>query len=107
MGRQEDEIFVETWHLRRFSRRYAGTLPRGFCGGIAMKRHVVGILLSVLVFGSCVWAVRATKAAALPGADALSAITIAETIPLLTLNLNNHKHPANPILTSGEPEEVV
>jgi predicted GH43/DUF377 family glycosyl hydrolase len=34
--------------------------------------------------------------------DASAAIRIAETIPLLTVNLNNCKHPANPVLTAGE-----
>lgn len=34
--------------------------------------------------------------------DASAAIALAETIPLLTVNLNNYKHPANPILTAGE-----
>ena len=35
--------------------------------------------------------------------NASAAIALAETIPLLTVNLNNYKHPANPILTAGEP----
>jgi hypothetical protein len=34
--------------------------------------------------------------------NASAAIALAETIPLLTVNLNNYKHPANPILTAGE-----
>ncbi|MBM4088449.1 MAG: hypothetical protein FJ276_03330 [Planctomycetes bacterium] len=67
-----------------------------------MKRHTVWILVSVLVFGSCDSAVNAAEAAAVPGADVLSAIALAETVPLLTLNLNNYKHSANPILTAGE-----
>ena len=37
--------------------------------------------------------------------DASAAIALAETIPLLTVNLNNYKHPANPILTAGEKGE--
>lgn len=34
--------------------------------------------------------------------DDSAAIALAGTIPLLTVNLNNYKHPANPILTAGE-----
>lgn len=34
--------------------------------------------------------------------DASAAIALAETIPLLAVNLNNYKHPANPVLAAGE-----
>lgn len=34
--------------------------------------------------------------------NASVAIALAETIPLLTVNLNNYKHPTNPIVTAGE-----
>jgi predicted GH43/DUF377 family glycosyl hydrolase len=34
--------------------------------------------------------------------EAEAAIALAESIPLLTLNLNNYKHPANPVLAAGE-----
>jgi hypothetical protein len=34
--------------------------------------------------------------------DASAALALAETIPLLTVNLNNYKHPSNPVLTAGE-----
>jgi hypothetical protein len=34
--------------------------------------------------------------------DTQAAVALAESIPLLTLNLNNYKHPANPVLTAGE-----
>ena len=37
--------------------------------------------------------------------DAAAAITLAETIPLLTVNLNNYKHPSNPILAAGAKGE--
>ncbi|MBM3852932.1 MAG: hypothetical protein FJ399_07220, partial [Verrucomicrobia bacterium] len=33
--------------------------------------------------------------------DAAAALALAETIPLVTLNLNNYKHPANPVLRAG------
>ncbi|MBI5692604.1 MAG: hypothetical protein HZC55_21195 [Verrucomicrobia bacterium] len=33
--------------------------------------------------------------------DAAAAIALAKTIPLLAVNLNNYKHPANPILAAG------
>jgi hypothetical protein len=33
--------------------------------------------------------------------DAGAALRLAESIPLLSLHLNNYKHPANPILTAG------
>lgn len=33
--------------------------------------------------------------------DPAAAIALAETVPLLTVNLNNYKHPANPVLTAG------
>lgn len=37
--------------------------------------------------------------------DAAAALQLAQTIPLLSLNLNNYKHPANPILTAGAKGE--
>jgi hypothetical protein len=37
--------------------------------------------------------------------DAAAAIALAETIPLLSVNLNNYKHPANPILAAGAKGE--
>lgn len=42
---------------------------------------------------------------AVPNPDASAALALAETIPLLTVNLNNYKHPANPILTAGAKNE--
>jgi hypothetical protein len=44
---------------------------------------------------------RGQDAASFSGLDAEAALRIAATIPLLTVNLNNYKHPANPILTAG------
>lgn len=35
--------------------------------------------------------------------DASAAVALAYTIPLLAIHRNNDKHPANPILTAGEP----
>lgn len=37
--------------------------------------------------------------------NASVAVALAETIPLLTVNLNNYKHPANPVLTAGAKGE--
>jgi hypothetical protein len=37
--------------------------------------------------------------------DAAAAIALAETIPLLSVNLNNYKHHSNPILTAGAKGE--
>ncbi len=42
-----------------------------------------------------------TASASAAKLDASAAFQLAESIPLLSLNLNNYKHPANPILTAG------
>ena len=45
---------------------------------------------------------RGADAAASADLDTQAAVALAESIPLLTLNLNNYKHPANPVLAAGE-----
>jgi hypothetical protein len=44
---------------------------------------------------------RAQDAASFSGLSPEAALRVAETIPLLTVNLNNYKHPGNPILEAG------
>lgn len=59
--------------------------------------RVVHILLLACACG----VLRAQDAASFSGLDPEAAVRIAATIPLLTVNLNNYKHPGNPILVAG------
>jgi hypothetical protein len=65
---------------------------------MTMKRSAFFLYLMLTV------SLRAEDNASVSAAklDASAAIRLAETIPLLTVNLNNYKHPANPVLTAGE-----
>jgi len=75
----------------------------------AMKK-LVFIILALLVTGmaACAAGSKLTppscQSAESKDAGA-SAVALAQTIPLLTVNLNNYKHPANPILAAGAAGE--
>jgi hypothetical protein len=63
----------------------------------ALGRAIFGTTFALL---SSVQAAEA-GGAAVARLDAAAVLQLAETVPMLTVNLNNYKHPANPILTAG------
>ena len=58
--------------------------------------------LWVVLMGSSAWPLCGADGVAGVDLGAQAAVALAESIPLLTLNLNNYKHPVNPVLTAGE-----
>lgn len=59
-----------------------------------MKQPIFSIFISLFLTAS----LRAEDSTA-------AVLALAETVPMLTVNLNNYKHPANPVLTAGAKGE--
>ena len=64
-----------------------------------MRRSALRLVLGTAELSwTTALALFAADGAARHELDTGAAIALAESIPLLTVNLNNYKHPANPVL---------
>ncbi len=62
------------------------------------QKRIGALLAGAFVYGWLAWG---QDAASSSGLDVASALRLAETVPFLSVNLNNYKHPNNPVLTPG------